>query len=119
MKSPSNKDAVIARYFDGPKLLERALAGLREADLDTVPSKGGWTIRQIVRHLVDGDDIWKMCIKQAFGNDQSEFSLDWYRVLPQDTWVDRWAYALFISAQFFSQIESSYKWTQKELEMLY
>jgi hypothetical protein len=45
-----------------------------------------------VHHIVDGDDIWKTCIKQAIGNDQSEFSLDWYRALSQDTWADRWAY---------------------------
>lgn len=93
MKSPTNKDSVIARYVEGPTLLERTLTGLKEADLDTAPSKGGWTIRQIVHHIVDGDDIWKICIKQALGNDQSEFSLDWYRALPQDTWADRWAYA--------------------------
>lgn len=93
MKSPANKDAVIARYIEGPILLEMALTGLEEADLDTAPAKGGWTIRQIVHHIVDGDDIWKVCIKQALGNDQSEFSLDWYRAWPQDTWADRWAYA--------------------------
>ena len=93
MKSPANKDSVIARYIEGPKLLVRALAGLTEADLDTAPAKGGWSIRQIVHHLADGDDLWKMGIKQALGNDQSEFSLDWYRALPQDTWADRWAYA--------------------------
>jgi uncharacterized damage-inducible protein DinB len=93
MKPPADKDSVIARYIKGPTLLERALTGLKEADLDTAPSKGCWTIRQIVHHLVDGDDLWKICIKQALGNDQSEFSLDWYRALPQDTWADRWAYA--------------------------
>ena len=93
MKSPANKDSVIARYMEGPTLLERALTGLKEADLDIAPSKGGWTIRQIVHHIVDGDDIWKICIKQALGNDQSEFSLDWYHAFPQDTWADRWAYA--------------------------
>ena len=92
MKSPANKDSVIARYIEGPTLLERALAGLKEADLDTAPPKGGWTIRQIVHHIVDGDDIWKTGIKQALGNDRSEFSLDWYRALPQDTWADRWVY---------------------------
>jgi len=79
--------------MEGPAILERALKGLKEADLDTAPSKGGWTIRQIVHHIVDGDDIWKICIKQALGNDRSEFSLDWYRAFPQDTWADRWAYA--------------------------
>ena len=62
MKSPANKDSVIARYIEGPKLLERALAGLTEADLDTAPAKGGWSIRQIVHHLADGDDLWKMGI---------------------------------------------------------
>ena len=93
MKSPADKDSVIARYIEGPILLERALTGLKDAELDTAPTKGGWTIRQIVHHIVDGDDIWKTCIKQALGNEQTEFSLDWYRSLPQDTWADRWAYA--------------------------
>ena len=92
MKSPANKDSVIARYMEGPALLRRTLADLDEADFDTSPTKGGWTIRQIVHHIVDGDDLWKTCIKQALGNEQTEFSLDWYRTLTQDTWADRWAY---------------------------
>ena len=29
----------------------------------------------------------------ALGNEQAEFSLDWYRALSQDTWAKRWAYA--------------------------
>lgn len=93
MKSPANKDSIIARYREGPTLLERALAGLTDAELDTAPTEGGWTIRQIVHHIVDGDDLWKTCIKQALGNNQTEFSLDWYRTLSQDKWADRWAYA--------------------------
>jgi len=93
MKLPADKDSSIARYIEGPILLERALKGLKESDLDKVPTKGGWTIRQIVHHIVDGDDLWKICIKQALGNEQSEFSLDWYRAMPQDTWADRWAYS--------------------------
>lgn len=93
IKVPADKDSVIARYIEGPKLLKRALTGLKKTDLDAALSKGGWTIRQIVHHIVDGDDLWTICIKQALGNDQSEFSLDWYRALPQETWADRWAYA--------------------------
>ena len=92
MKPPSDKDSVITRYIEGPTLLERSLTGLKEADLNKAPSKGGWTVRQIVHHIVDGDDIWKSGIKQALGNDQSEFSLEWYRALSQETWADRWAY---------------------------
>ncbi len=93
IKSPADKDAVIARYIEGPILLEKALTGLKEAELDTVPAKGGWTIRQIVHHIVDGDDLWKIGIKQALGNEQSQFSLDWYHALPQNAWAEHWAYA--------------------------
>ena len=92
MKPPTNKDSVIARYMEGPALLRCTLSNLNETDFDTSPTKGGWTVRQIVHHLADGDDLWKICIKQALGNEQSEFSLDWYRAETQDTWADRWAY---------------------------
>jgi uncharacterized damage-inducible protein DinB len=79
--------------MEGPALLGRALDGLQDADLDTPPSQGGWTIRQIVHHIVDGDDLWKTCIKVALGNEQAEFTLEWYWALAQEVWADRWAYA--------------------------
>ena len=93
MKAPEDKDSVLARYMEGSELLERALAGIQDSDLDAPPPQGGWTIRQIVHHLADGDDLWKGCIKMALGNEQVEFSLDWYRTLQQEVWADRWAYA--------------------------
>jgi hypothetical protein len=46
-----------------------------------------------VHHVVDGDDLWTTCIKAALGNEQGEFTLDWYWGIPQDTWADRWHYA--------------------------
>ena len=92
MNAPDDQDSVLARYMEGPALLERALSGLQDADLDTSPSQGGWTIRQIVHHIVDGDDLWKTCVKVALGNEQAEFTLDWYWALPQEVWADRWAY---------------------------
>ena len=93
MKTTANKDSVIARYIEGPALLKRTLANLDETDFDMAPAKPGWTIRQIVHYIADGDDIWKTCIKQALGNEQTEFSLDWYRTLTQVTWANRWFYA--------------------------
>ena len=93
MNPPDDRDSVLARYMEGPALLERALAGLQDAELDTPPSQGGWTIRQIVHHVVDGDDLWKTCIKVALGNEQAEFTLEWYWALPQEDWANRWAYA--------------------------
>ena len=93
MEAPDSKDAVLARYMAGPALLEEALTGIQDSDLDAPPSQGGWTIRQIVHHVVDGDDIWKSCIKMALGNEQGEFSLAWYWTQPQEAWAKHWAYA--------------------------
>lgn len=93
MEAPKDKDSIIARFREGPDLLDRTLAGVSEADLDTPPSQGGWTIRQIVHHLADGDDIWKLFIKAALGDGKAAFSLEWYQEYPQDVWVDHWAYA--------------------------
>ena len=86
-------DAILARYVEEPTQLEAAIAGLTEADLNLAQSADTWTIRQIVHHIVDGDDIWKIGIKAALGNSAGSFSLQWYWDRPQDEWVESWNYA--------------------------
>jgi uncharacterized damage-inducible protein DinB len=86
-------DSLIARYTDCLSELRAALDGLAESDLDLAPAEGGWTIRQIVHHIADGDDLWKWCIKAALGNAQGIFTLQWYWDVPQDVWADKWQYA--------------------------
>ncbi len=93
MNAPEDCTGAISRYREGPLLLEEAVKGLADPDLDARPSRGGWTIREIVHHIVDGDDIWKTCIKMAMGNEEGEFALGWYGALSQETWGDRWAYS--------------------------
>ena len=93
MNPVDSQTSMRARFVDGPAQLEQALTGLHDTDLDAPPVQGGWTIRQIVHHIVDGDDLWKACIKAALGNPQGEFTLEWYWEVPQDAWADRWAYA--------------------------
>ena len=93
MIAPEDRLGVIARYREGPALLEDAVMNLTDADLDATPSGGGWTIREIVHHVVDGDDIWKLGIKMAMGNDGAEFALGWYGGMSQQTWGERWAYS--------------------------
>lgn len=93
MDAPEDREAAISRYREGPILLEQTVMGLRDADLDARPSGGGWSIRQIVHHIVDGDDIWKLFIKMAIGDEQAEFSLRWYSSQTQEAWADRWAYS--------------------------
>jgi hypothetical protein len=84
---------ILAHYVDGPMQLERALAGLAESNLDLALDPDSWSIRQIVHHIVDGDDIWKTCIKTALGNSNAVFSLQWYTEKPQMEWAAIWAYA--------------------------
>ncbi len=92
MIAPEDRLGVMARFREGPALLEDAVMNLTDADLDATPSGGGWTIRQIVHHLADGDDIWKLGIKMAMGDEEAEFSLGWYRGMSQEAWGHRWAY---------------------------
>jgi len=85
--------ATLALYADGPAQLEAALVGLSESDLNLARTGDSWTIRQIVHHLADGDDIWKTCIKAALGNREGLFSLQWYWDKPQTEWAENWKYA--------------------------
>lgn len=84
--------SVIAFYLDGPRLLEEAVAGVSEADLDAAPDAENWSIRQLVHHMVDGDDVWSMAVKMALGG-APVFPLDWYLRVPQLDWSRKWAYA--------------------------
>jgi len=89
----SEREEILSRYRDGTLLLEQAVSGLSDAELDAPPSGGGWTVRQIVHHLVDGDVLWTTCVKAALGNPEGEFSLQWYGTHSQDVWAQRWEYA--------------------------
>jgi hypothetical protein len=68
------------------------LLDLSDIQLDLRTSAEGWSIRAIVHHIADGDDMWKMCIKQAMGYPMSEFVLQRYWDVPQDTWAKSWTY---------------------------
>jgi hypothetical protein len=88
-----DREAVLAIYADGPDQLETAITGLSGVDLDLAESGDTWTIRQIVHHVADGDDLWKEFVKRAIGSPGGKFDLQWYWSLPQDEWVKSWAYA--------------------------
>ncbi len=57
----------MARYAEGVYALDEVLEGLSDQGLDLSRDQGKWTIRQIVHHIVDAEDIWKSCIKAALG----------------------------------------------------
>jgi hypothetical protein len=47
----ARQQKIIFDYGEGPNLLEKALTGLSEANLDISPLDDGWTIRKIVHHV--------------------------------------------------------------------
>ena len=92
MKPPVNQNEILELFKRGPTILENALVDLKGIELDYAPINGGWTIRQIIHHVTDGDDLWKTCIKIALGNEQAEFTLQWYSAFPQTEWTKKWNY---------------------------
>jgi uncharacterized damage-inducible protein DinB len=86
-------ESVLKEYAEGPAQLACALTGLAEAQLDLGLSPDSWSIRQIVHHIVDGDDLWKTCIKMALGNQDASFTLEWYTRKSQMEWSESWAYS--------------------------
>ena len=86
-------ESLLSEYADGPSRLEAALTDITDAELDLSLAEDAWTIRQIVHHIVDGDDLWKTCIKAALGNSDGLFTLQWYWDKPQMEWSVSWRYA--------------------------
>ena len=86
-------ESLLSEYADGPARLEATLTGLSDSELDLSLGENAWTIRHIVHHIADGDDLWKACIKAALGNGDGLFTLQWYWDRPQMEWSESWRYA--------------------------
>lgn len=84
-------ESLLQRYLRLPDCLEEAIAGLSESDLD-VKQDDGWTIRQIVHHVVEGENLWQVNLRAIAGTDGILFPFTWYFAISQDEWVKRWAY---------------------------
>lgn len=86
-------ETILTQYADGPFRLEAALSGLSDSELNLALTADSSSIRQIVHHLADSDDIWKICIKAALGNQDNSFSLQCYWDKPKLDWSESWKYA--------------------------
>ena len=84
---------VLSDYCVAPQRLAEVVADLDETELDRSLQPDTWTIRQIVHHIVDGDDLWSIGIKAALGSSTGIFTLQWYWEVPQTMWAEKWHYA--------------------------
>jgi hypothetical protein len=117
-QSTENQEQTIARYAAGPSLLESTIQGLDQTQLDLSLSQESWSIREIVHHIADGDTLWKEFILRAAGNPEMEFTLAWYWHIPQDEWVQRWAYAQRDIAPSLALFAASRRHTVELLEAI-
>ena len=104
------RQRLVEDYETSPERLERAVAGLRVAQIDTPYRPGGWTVRQVVHHLPESHMNAYVRLKLALTEDLHRsvvaneadwanlpdsrdgpiaLSLELFRVLQQ-----RWALAL-------------------------
>lgn len=65
----ADRASLIATYKAGPEIVEQALAGLTDAELDRRPSPADWTARQVVHHLADAETRAAIRLRQLLAED--------------------------------------------------
>jgi hypothetical protein len=51
----ARRHELVARYREGPGVVEELVGSLTDDDLDRAPAEGGWTAREVVHHLADSE----------------------------------------------------------------
>ncbi len=73
-----SRDDILLLYARAVDDLDTTVISLSPRELDQELAPGGWTVRQLVHHIVDGDDIWSMAIKAALAASGTGYQHDWY-----------------------------------------
>jgi hypothetical protein len=65
----ARRDELIARYREGPAVVEQVTAGLGDEDLDHVPADGGWSAREVIHHLADSEMTSAIRLRRLLAED--------------------------------------------------
>ncbi len=87
-----NWQEILEAYAGGPDILSRVVGELPEEVLDQTLDDENWSIREIIHHIVEGDDLFVPFIKQALGGFGGEYKLDWYFEQSQIEWGKCWGF---------------------------
>jgi hypothetical protein len=60
----------VQKYHDGPVVVEAALAGATDHELDARPAAGKWSAREIVHHLADSEMTAAIRLRRLIAEDQ-------------------------------------------------
>ncbi|TFG49288.1 MAG: DinB family protein [Anaerolineales bacterium] len=85
---------LVEDYLKGPEVLSLAVEALPDDKLNLTLDKNKWTIREIVHHIVEGDDLFVPFIKQALGGIGGQYQINWYWDLSQIEWGKRWGFGV-------------------------
>ncbi len=79
------------KFKDGIKEFNEMVNDLTEEDLNRKRAEGKWTVREIIHHIADAEDIWKSIIKAAVGNPGCDYDMNWYPI--DNKWAPVMGYA--------------------------
>ena len=87
----SERAELIERYRAGASAVDGALAGITDAELDTVPP-GGWSARMVVHHLADSEANSYLRLRKLLAEDDAKIQgydeAEFARVLHYDRPID-------------------------------
>jgi uncharacterized damage-inducible protein DinB len=66
-------EQIIDEYLAGPRLLQDAVSGMSDKDLDARPVTGKWSTRQVVCHIADFEPIYADRMKRVIAEDHPSF----------------------------------------------
>ena len=67
----TTRQALIAKYKEGSRVVAEALAGSTEAELDARPAPGKWSAREITHHLADSEMIAAIRLRMLLAEDEA------------------------------------------------
>ena len=118
---PSEREALIASYRDGHRIVLDALAGTTDVELDALPAAPDtWTARMVVHHLADSEMMSAMRLRRLIaedhpvieGYDEPRFARRlFYDERPIEPALDAFAAARATSAQILERL-SDEQWAR-------
>jgi hypothetical protein len=68
--TPAEREALVARYRDGHRVVLDVLAGATEGELDALPAApDDWTARMVVHHLADSEMMSAMRLRRLIADE--------------------------------------------------
>jgi hypothetical protein len=63
---------LVEQYREGPSIVEAALAGATDAELDARPADGGWTARETAHHIADSEITSAIRLRRLIAEENPE-----------------------------------------------